>query len=94
MTTDTTERGLETLIVAAMTGSGSASAAGGVGAPAARYGGRGWLPGDWHDYDREFCVDLAQHTIFLQVAERKRDTRQSRPAHGPQRDAGGETEPG
>ena len=45
-TTDTSERGLEDIIFAAMTGSG-------------------WIPGSSDDYDREFCVDLAQLAAFL-----------------------------
>ena len=28
--------------------------------PRAAYGGVGWSPGSHHDYDREYCVDLAQ----------------------------------
>ena len=45
-TTDTSERGLEDIIFAAMTGAG-------------------WIPGRSDDYDREFCVDLAQVEAFL-----------------------------
>ena len=67
MTTDTTEKGLESLIVAAMVGKPGGPPAPGVAAPSALYGGTGWLLGDWHDYDREYCVDLVQLTIFLQV---------------------------
>ena len=40
-TTDTSERGLEDIIFAAMTGAG-------------------WIQGSSDDYDREYCVDLAQ----------------------------------
>ncbi len=61
MTTDTSERGLESLIVAAMTGRTD------VLVPDARRdrdAGRrtaaGWLLGDPNDYDREYCVDLVQ----------------------------------
>ena len=45
-TTDTSERGLEDIIFAAMTGAG-------------------WIPGNSDDYDREYCVDLAQLAAFL-----------------------------
>ena len=45
-TTDTSERGLEDIIFAAMTGAG-------------------WIPGSSDDYDREYCVDLAQLAAFL-----------------------------
>ena len=71
MTTDTSERGLESLIVAAMTG-------GRVSAPlpgsAARdglvpFGGTGWVPGDPHDYDREYAVDLVQLAAFLRATQ-------------------------
>jgi type I restriction enzyme R subunit len=71
MTTDTTEKGLESLIVAAMVGTpASGPASGGIGAPAVLYGGTGWRLGDWHDYDREYAVDLVQLAIFLRVTQR------------------------
>ena len=57
MTTDTTERGLETLIFDALTG-----------APAVA-DGAGWIPGDPTDYDRQHCVDLAQFSAFLQTTQ-------------------------
>ena len=70
--TDTTEKGLESLIVTAMVGTPTlAAAASGIAAASALYGGTGWLLGDWHDYDREYCVDLVQLTIFLQVTQPK-----------------------
>jgi len=55
-TTDTSEKGLESLIVAAMAGEPARSAAAGrasVAEPSALYGGAGWLLGRWQDYDRE-----------------------------------------
>ena len=75
-TTNTTEKGLESLIVTAMVGEpvqtpASGAATGAIAAPTALYGGTGWLLGDWHDYDREYCVDLVQLTIFLQVTQPK-----------------------
>ena len=51
---DTSEKGLESLIVAAMTG----VAAPAVKGPTSLYGGGGWLLGCWQDYDREYAVDL------------------------------------
>jgi type I restriction enzyme R subunit len=33
------------------------------------YGGVGWLPGDPADYDREYCVDLAQLAAFLRATQ-------------------------
>ncbi len=68
--TDTSEKGLESLVVAAMTGQAAAEpipdAAG--DAPLA-YGGTGWLPGDAADYDREYAVDLAQLKAFVQKTQ-------------------------
>ena len=65
MTIDTTERGLESLICAALTGSPCEPAqASAVRNRPATYG-VGWLCGDPTDYDREFCVDLAQLSTFL-----------------------------
>ena len=69
-TTDTSERGLESLIVAAMAGDPvRAPVTGGIGELSALYGGTGWRLGDWRDYDREYCVDLAQLSAFLQETQ-------------------------
>ena len=69
MTTDTTERGLESLICAALTGSPCEPAqASAVRERPATYG-VGWLCGDSTDYDREFCVDLAQLSAFLRATQ-------------------------
>jgi type I restriction enzyme R subunit len=66
--TDTSERGLERLICVAMTGTpcdpGVAPSTV-VAEAAARYGGSGWVCGSPEDYDREFCVELAQLKSFL-----------------------------
>src|SRR5690348_15331626 len=66
MTTDTSERGLERLICTALTGAPCDP-----GAPAnvvkerpATYAA-GWVGGAAGDYDREYCVDLAQLSVFL-----------------------------
>ena len=65
MTTDTSEKGLESLICAALTTPyGHSSTDAMVRERPARYGA-GWLQGDSADYDREFCVDLAQLSAFL-----------------------------
>jgi type I restriction enzyme R subunit len=74
MTTDTTEKGLETLIAEQMTGRS-------VGAPIGtgfEDGGpepfaelHNWLPGNPQDYDRAWTVDLAQLTAFLQSTQPK-----------------------
>ncbi len=66
MTTDTSEKGLEDLIVAAMAGAGHAAPGGSTMAqPTALYGGTGWTLGDWHDYDRDFAVDRVQLAAFI-----------------------------
>jgi type I restriction enzyme, R subunit len=65
--TDTSERGLEELIVRAMTGRTDvlvpAHVATETSGPVA--GGTGWLLGDPTHYDREFCVDLVQLRGFI-----------------------------
>ena len=66
MTTDTTERGLERLICTALAGHPcDPPAEGTVADPPAGYGGVGWSGGSFHDYDREYCVDLVQLAAFL-----------------------------
>ena len=70
MTTDLTERGLERLICRALTGDPcDPPAHGTVGEPPAGYGGVGWSPGNHHDYDREYCVDLVQLRAFLHTTQ-------------------------
>ena len=66
MTTDTSEKGLESLIVAALTtGPDEPPSDGGIAERPATYGA-GWIAGDPKDYDRQYCVDLAQLSAFLQ----------------------------
>ena len=64
---DTSERGLEALIVRAMTGRtdvlSPAHLATDTAVPVA--GGTGWLLGDATHYEREYCVDLIQLRGFL-----------------------------
>jgi type I restriction enzyme R subunit len=71
MKTDTTEKGLETLIMRHMTGTdGLAPSATGVGAEAgARFGGSGWYAGNPASYDREFAVDSEQLFAFLSESQ-------------------------
>jgi len=54
MTTDTSEKGLESLICAALT---------------APPDGGGWLQGDPEDYDREHCADLTQLAAFITATQ-------------------------
>jgi len=71
MTTDTSERGLERLICTALTG--AACDPGTVKADAVRERpaayGAGWICGAPEDYDREYCVDLAQLSAFLRETQ-------------------------
>ena len=70
MRTDTTERGLERLICAALAGHPcEPPMSGTVGEPTAGYGGVGWTGGNPHDYDREYCVDLVQLGAFLRATQ-------------------------
>jgi type I restriction enzyme R subunit len=71
VTTDTSERGLESLIVRAMTGRTDLLAPPHqpteTSAPVA--GGTGWLLGDPAHYDREHAVDLVQLRGFLRATQ-------------------------
>jgi type I restriction enzyme R subunit len=69
---DTSEKGLESLIVAAMTGRPSSEPpppGEGISLIRARYGGTGWIIGQAQDYEREFCVDLTQLRTFLSTTQ-------------------------
>ena len=69
MTTDTSESGLERLICTALTGHPcDPGAADGLRERPAAYGA-GWLGGNSHDYDCEYCLDLAQLSAFLQQTQ-------------------------
>lgn len=71
MTTDTTERGLEDLIVRTMTGRTNLLeppyVASETSAPVA--GGTGWHLSDPAHYNREYCVDLVQLRGFFQTTQ-------------------------
>ena len=70
MTTDLAEAGLERLICEALTGDPCEPPSGGtVGKPSPGYGGGGCSPGNRHDYDREYCVDLCQLRAFLHATQ-------------------------
>ncbi len=69
MTTDTSEHGLESLICTALTGlPDDTTPPGDAGERPATYG-VGWLWGDPRDYDREYCVDLDQLSMFLRITQ-------------------------
>lgn len=68
---DTSEKGLETLIVSALTGR-TPQAAGGAQTVAetdAPYAGSGYVEGDPHDYDPAYTVDLAKLLAFLRATQ-------------------------
>ncbi len=67
MTTDTSERGLERLICTALTGSPCEPGSSGshIAEQRESYSRAGYFCGDPEDYDREYCVDLFQLTVFL-----------------------------
>jgi len=71
MTTDTSEKGLETVICAAMTGEAGViqSDHGQVREAKKPYGGTGWIVSNASDYEREYCVDLSQLRAFLKATQ-------------------------
>jgi len=69
MTTDVSERGLERLICQALTGDLCDPPAGPTIGEAATPGGGGWAPGNRHDYNREYCLDLVQLRTFLHATQ-------------------------
>ena len=72
MTTDTSERGLERLICTALAGHHcEPPTVGMVAKQPTSYGGVGWSAGNFHDYDREYCVDLIQISAFLRETQPK-----------------------
>ena len=88
MTTDTTERGLERLICAGLAGNPcDPPAEGTVADPPAGYGGVGWSGGSFHDYDREYSVDLTQLSTFLQDTQPDAAESLALPEDGPTRRA-------
>ena len=70
MTTDTSEKGLETLIMRHMTGTdGLAVMPNRVTEPPAPYGGTGYFAGSAKDYDRAHALDVSQLFAFLRVTQ-------------------------
>ena len=69
MTTDTSEKGLESLICEALTGAVCDPPQGGMVRERPSSYGAGWICGDTQDYDREFCLDLAQISAFLHATQ-------------------------
>lgn len=74
MSTDTSEKGLELLIMRAMTGLSNeqlltAGAQGVVCEPLAGYAGAGYLLGHTKDYDKDHAIDLRHLLSFLQTTQ-------------------------
>lgn len=70
MTTDTSEKGLETLIMRYMTGvDGLAAMPNKATEPPALYGGTGYFAGSPKDYDRAHALDVSQLLAFLCVTQ-------------------------
>lgn len=66
MNTDTSEKGLESLIMRHLTGTdGLAKGVAGLADAPVHYGGSGWLAGTDAAFDREFAVDSEQLFSFL-----------------------------
>ena len=84
MTTDTSEKGLERLICEALTGAPCDLPPGGALEERPPTYGFGWVCGDPHDYDREYCADLVKLAAFLDatqpVAAESLDLRRDSPA--------------
>ena len=76
MSTDTSEKGLELMILRSLTGLSeeqilTKAANGGVGEGAEGYGGAGYVLGRAEDYDRDHAVDLPKLLTFLQETQPK-----------------------
>lgn len=70
MTTDTSEKGLETLIMRHMTGTdGLAIRPNSVARPPTPYGGTGYIAGSAQDYDRAHALDVPQLFAFLRATQ-------------------------
>ncbi|CAK0775331.1 type I restriction enzyme, R subunit [Gammaproteobacteria bacterium] len=71
--TDTSEKGLETLIMRHMTGTDglASNAATFVAEAAPANGGSGWFAGTAAAYDREFAIDIEQLFTFLHTSQPK-----------------------
>jgi type I restriction enzyme R subunit len=70
MKTDTSEKGLEILICTALTGGDcNPNTIAQTRESSGIYGSYDWLPGNPADYDRDYFVDLAHLTAFLQTTQ-------------------------
>lgn len=85
MTTDTTEKGLETLIFNSLTGYRSKTIPDTEDIQEPASTGAGYLAGDTKDYDRDHAVDLANLLAFLQKTQPKVFTQLGIDTDGPAR---------
>jgi type I restriction enzyme, R subunit len=70
LTTDTSEKGLETLIMRHMTGlDGLTITPTGLAEPQAPYGGTGYVAGSAKDFDRAHAIDVPQLFAFLRATQ-------------------------
>jgi type I restriction enzyme, R subunit len=69
MKTDTSEAGLEVLVVTAMAGLAEPASDDRIGDGSALFGGSGWSLGHWKDYDRDYAIDLKQLATFLTLTQ-------------------------
>lgn len=69
MTTDISEKGLETVIMRAMTGTDGLAVQSGVATPQDSYGGTGYIAGSAKDYDRANALDVPQLFSFLRATQ-------------------------
>ena len=83
--TDTSEKGLESLIVAALVGRSAITAAGDAADVVTPFGGASYVQGDPKDYDRDHAVDLVQLISFLRATQPKVIEQLSLEAPGPKR---------
>ncbi len=71
MTTDTSEKGLETIIIRHMTGVDGLSVTPGSATEMSSPDGTGYFAGSPKDYDRSCCIDVTQFFAFLQATQPK-----------------------
>lgn len=69
MKTDTSEKGLESLIINTMTCQPSTGSSGLAVSDVSGSYGQCWIPGSAQDYDADYAIDLAQLTAFLEATQ-------------------------
>ncbi len=69
MPTDTSEKGLETLICDALVNGVDYASDGRIISDRPAVYSPGWILGDANDYDRDYCVDLKQLSAFLHATQ-------------------------